>query len=135
MRRTRETRWRAALALAAAAGGLFAGAPPARAELIELAWTPAGRFERQVAVAPGKFAEICGALAKGQSVQWSFRAGGVLDFNIHYHQGEDVRYPARADGVPRSEGTLVVDAARDYCWMWTNKSGAPVDLEVRLNRR
>jgi hypothetical protein len=121
-----------ALALAAAA---WLASPLARADLVDLVWTPAGSFERQLSVAPGKFAELCGALAEEQSVQWSFEASSALDFNIHYHQGEDVVYPARANGAARSNGTLTVDSAQGYCWMWTNKSAAPVTLQVRLQRR
>lgn len=122
------------LSLAAAASLALAG-PLAQAQVIELVWTPAGSFERQFSIAPGKFAELCGALAKGQSVQWTYEAGSPLDFNIHYHQGSDVVYPARASGAARSEGTLAVDAAQEYCWMWVNKSAAAVSLQVRLQRR
>ena len=43
----------------------------ARAELVEIAWDKAGRFETVVSVAPGKFAEVCGQLAQGQSNAWS----------------------------------------------------------------
>ena len=121
-----------ALLSTAASLGLAGG--PAQAEVIDLVWTPAGSFERQLNVAPGKFAELCGALAKGQSVQWSYETSSTLDFNIHYHHGKEVVYPARAS-TSRSEGTLAVDATQDYCWMWTNKSAAAVALLVRLQKR
>lgn len=121
--------------LASAAGSLLAASPMALAEVVDLDWTPAGSFERQIGVAPGKFAELCGALAKGESVHWSYEADSTLDFNIHYHQGKDVIYPARASGAARSEGTLAVDSAQDYCWMWTNNSGTPTSLKVRLQKR
>ncbi|MCB2021572.1 MAG: hypothetical protein KDG44_12300 [Burkholderiaceae bacterium] len=119
----------------AVASALIASATLAQSQVIDLEWTAAGAFERQVSVAPGKFAELCGALAKGQSVKWTFEAAGPLDFNIHYHQGKDVIYPAQASGTARSEGTLVVDSAQDYCWMWTNKSAGAVGLKVKLSRR
>ena len=119
--------------LAAASLGL--AGPLAQAQVIDLAWAPAGSFQRQFSIAPGKFAELCGALAKGQSVQWTYEAGSPLDFNIHYHQGSDVVYPARASGAAHSEGTLAVDAAQEYCWMWTNKSAAAVTLQVHLQKR
>lgn len=134
------TRPRAALARsgarrkAVAAAALIATATLAHSQIIDLEWTPAGSFERQIGIAPGKFAELCGTLAKGQSVQWSFNATGALDFNIHYHQGKDVVYPVRANAA-RSEGTLAVDAAQDYCWMWTNKAAVPASLQVQLQRR
>ena len=119
----------------AAAAALLAVATLTQAQVVDLEWTPVGTFERRIGVAPGKFAELCGALAKGQSVQWRFEAGAALDFNIHYHQGKDVTYPARATGAQRSEGTLAVDSAQEYCWMWTNKTGTAVELTVTLNRR
>jgi hypothetical protein len=118
-----------------AAATLLATATLAHALIIDLEWTPAGSFERQISIAPGQFAELCGALAKGQSVQWTFEAGTALDFNIHYHQGNDVVYPARASDAARADGTLQVDRAQDYCWMWTNKSGRPTSLKVQLRRQ
>ena len=38
---------------------------PARAELIDIAWNTSGQFEKTAIVQPGKFLELCGALAKG----------------------------------------------------------------------
>ena len=122
-----------ALSLVAAVS-LGLAAPLAQAQVIDLVWTHAGSFERQLIVAPGKFAELCGALAKAQSVQWRYEAGSSLDFNIHYHQGKDVAYPARASAA-RAEGTLAVDSAQEYCWMWTNKSAAAVTLQAHLQKR
>jgi len=120
---------------ATVASALLATATLAQSQVVDLEWTAAGAFERQVSVAPGKFVELCGALAKGQSVKWTFEGAGPLDFNIHYHRGKDVIYPAQASGTARSEGTLVVDSAQEYCWMWTNKSAAAVDLKVKLSVR
>ena len=40
----------------------------ARAELVDIRWDSAGLFETTMQVAPGKFAEVCGQLAKDQSV-------------------------------------------------------------------
>jgi len=107
---------------------------PARAEVITIDWDPAGRFEHRQDVAPGKFAEVCGKLTRDQSIRWSFQAGAPLDFNIHYHEGKKVEYPAKQDGVRESQGTLPVGLDQDYCWMWTNKAAVPVALQVQLVR-
>lgn len=106
----------------------------ARADIIEIAWNEQGRFERRVSVAPGKFAEVCGKLARADSVAWRFDASGPLNFNIHYHEGKDVRYPERRDALAGASGRLQVALDQDYCWMWTNKSGQAVDLNVLLTR-
>lgn len=105
-----------------------------RAEIVDISWSGDGRFERRLTVAPGKFAEVCGKLAKAQSVHWRFDAGGPLNFNIHYHEGKDVRYPERRDALASASGQLRVALDQDYCWMWTNKSAQPVDLQLLLTR-
>ena len=86
-RRT-ERRLLAALAVAVAAM-----APSARAELVNIVWDASGHFESEAKVAPGKFAEVCGPLAKGQTVAWSFKADRPMNFNVHYHVGEQVVFP------------------------------------------
>jgi len=106
----------------------------ARADIIDIAWNEQGRFERRVSVAPGKFAEVCGKLARADSVAWRFEASGPLNFNIHYHEGKDVRYPERRDALAGASGRLQVVLDQDYCWMWTNKSGQAVDLNLLLTR-
>ena len=106
----------------------------ARADIIDIAWNEQGRFERRVSVAPGKFAEVCGKLARADSVAWRFEASGPLNFNIHYHEGKDVRYPERRDALAGASGRLQVVLDQDYCWMWTNKSGQAVDLNRLLTR-
>ena len=106
----------------------------ARADIIDIAWNEQGRFERRVSVAPGKFAEVCGKLARADSVAWRFEASGPLNFNIHYHEGKDVRYPERRGALAGASGRLQVVLDQDYCWMWTNKSGQAVDLNLLLMR-
>jgi hypothetical protein len=108
---------------------------PLRAELIEIAWTSDGSFDRRLSVAPGKFAEVCGRLAAGSSVNWRFDGATPLHFNIHYHAGKDVVFPAKLDGSASSSGQLAVPAEEDYCWMWSNKSDRPASLTLHLQRR
>jgi hypothetical protein len=118
-----------------AAAALAMGAAPARAEVIELQWQDGGRFERKLTLAPGKFAEICGPLAAGQIVQWSFKADLAVDFNIHYHVGKDVLYPEKKDGIETLQGKLAVDSRHDYCWMWVNKTTTAAKLAILLARK
>lgn len=107
----------------------------ARAEIIALRFDPQGRFEREVQVAPGKFVELCGALPAGAKVQWRYEAAAPLDFNIHYHVGKEVKFPAKAAAQPTAEGVLEADSAQDFCWMWTNKDKErPVRLQTRLQQ-
>ncbi|RQP21800.1 hypothetical protein [Piscinibacter terrae] len=107
----------------------------ARAELIEIDWDASGHFERAIDVAPGKFAELCGKLTKGQAIAWSFKGHEPLNFNIHYHEGKNVVFPAKQDKVASSDGELQVPVDQDYCWMWDNKTSAKSTLMVTLHRR
>jgi hypothetical protein len=106
----------------------------ARAEVVDIAWDAAGRFEKQLTVAPGKFAEVCGKLKPPADVQWQFSANVPLNFNIHYHEGKAVKFPAKQDGVAEGSGKLGVEIRQDYCWMWTNKSASAATLHIKLRR-
>lgn len=119
-------------AIAALAAGLLLGPPAAQAEIVDIAWQDGNRFDPNLTVASGKFAELCGPLAAGKRVSWSFESDADLAFNIHYHLGKAVHYPARQDRVRQAAGDLAVDQAQDYCWMWTNKSATQAKLAVRL---
>ena len=106
----------------------------ARAELVDIRWDSLGLFETAVKVAPGTFAEVCGQLAKDQSVAWWFKGDRPMNFNIHYHEGKQVVFPARQDAVVEAQGKLDVGLAQDYCWMWSNKTDSAVQLQLILRR-
>ena len=106
----------------------------ARAELIEIAWDHAGRFESTVSVAPGKFAEVCGKLAQGESIAWSFKGDRPVNFNIHYHEGKQVVFPEKQDAAVHAQGSLDVSLSQHYCWMWANKGTSPAKLQLTLTR-
>jgi hypothetical protein len=107
---------------------------PARAEIVQLTWSADGSQTLERSLPVKGFVELCGALLPGQAVQWHYEAGALLDFNIHYHVGKDVVYPAQVKQAARSSGRLNVTLAQDYCWMWVNKGPAPVSLRARLQR-
>jgi len=106
-----------------------------KSELIDIAWSPDGGFGRDVSVSPKQFVEVCGRLAAGAVVDWRFEAGSGLDFNVHFHEGKEVRFPARQAKVAKAEGTLDAPVDQDYCWMWTNQAAAEVRLSFQLRRR
>ena len=108
---------------------------PAAAQLVPIEWDAQGRFSKDVPVAPGKFVEACEKLPKGARVAWSFDAAVPMDFNIHYHEGKKVKFPARKDQVAKDSGTLVTQRAQDHCWMWTNKTTAEAALRFTLSKR
>lgn len=87
-------------------------------------------------IAAGKIHEECIALKKGSVVPYRFQASQPLPFNIHYHVGkgkdEKIEYPVKIDGVDKKEGRLTVPLDQHYCWMWSNKTAAPVRVSGRI---
>ena len=109
---------------------IFASA--ASAELIEVKLAPGTVIHKQLIVAAGKFAELCSPLKQGQVVLWQFGADAASDFNIHYHVGKNVEYPERRTNIKDADGRLVIGVDQDYCWMWTNRTGSPIAVDVTL---
>ena len=114
--------------------GAILATAPAQASLTEIQWDASGRSTHTLAVPAGKVAELCGALTLGQSISWSYRVDRTARFNIHFHQGEQVVYVAQQEGPGEGKGSFVVALKQDYCWMWTNPSSQPLQVQVTLQR-
>ena len=128
MRAGRLWAWLAALAVLAVGQAAEAG-------LVEIEWDAAQHYEKRLSVAAGGVVELCGRLDEGARVEWQFEATAPTSFNVHYHQGKEVIFPAKEEGSARSAGTLDARSKQDYCWMWTNKTALPLAVNVRLARR
>lgn len=115
-------------------GALTLVCEAAQAEMVPVTWDPQGQFAKSVGVKPGKFVELCERLPAGAKVSWSFKADAALNFNLHFHEGNDVRYPVKQDQVTQAQGVFDAPGAQDYCWMWVNKGGSPVTLAIQLKR-
>jgi hypothetical protein len=107
----------------------------AAADLVELEWSADGSFSKEMTVPAGKFVEACGKLPAKTKVAWSFESGGPTDFNIHFHEGKKVRFPAKKSAVSKADGTLDAKVEQDYCWMWTNKGSVDASLQFKLTRK
>lgn len=120
----------------AAAALLMLSALPlgARADLVDVQWQADGSAQREFQVAPGKFAEWCTKLSKGESVKWEFESDAPLNFNVHFHEDKETRFPAKQDAATKAEGSLEVVSDQHYCWMWSNKSKSAVALRSTLRK-
>lgn len=104
------------------------------ADAVDIVWDTAGRFERTLNVAPGKPIEVCGKLPARTKVRWDYRAAVPLDFNVHYHVGKTVVFPAKRAAATAAQGRFDTKIEQDYCWMWTNRSIEPAALSLKLQR-
>jgi hypothetical protein len=85
----------------------------------------------EVNLAPKKVHEECARLETGESRRWHWKSSAAVDFNIHYHRGDDVFFPVKRDGMRGDGGTFAAKTGEDYCWMWTARD-APVKVEGRI---
>jgi hypothetical protein len=91
---------------------------------------PAG--EVQVEVQPSQFYEVCLDMARNQSITYTYQANQPLDFNIHYHQDENVLYPVKNSGFLGLSDSFTAPASETYCLMWTNRQAVSASLNIRL---
>lgn len=75
---------------------------------------------------PGGIAEECVRLEAGRSRRFEWAADAPVDFNIHFHQGDKVTYPVKANGQRKGSGRFTARSGEDYCWMWSAKARAKV---------
>jgi hypothetical protein len=80
---------------------------------------------------PRQMHEECVRLEAGDRRNYSWKSSGPVDFNVHYHRGDEVFYPVRRDGMRGDGGTFVAKTGEDYCWMWTARERA-AKLEGRI---
>lgn len=97
-------------------------------------WDARGRFEQELQLPDDGIVEVCETLAVAAQVAWHFEAGAPLDFNVHYHAGNQVGTPVRKDQVRGASGVFRAQSAQEYCWMWKNTTGSAVQLRLQLLR-
>lgn len=112
---------------------LLLAASPAGASLVEIAWSEDGDFQHVAEIGAGGFAEVCGTLSSQEQIHWTFEASAALDFNIHYHAGDEVVYPSAFPDTVDKAGVLVAPIDQTYCWMWTSRQRSPATVTLRLS--
>jgi hypothetical protein len=105
----------------------------AKEHIIEVKWAADESYRAALPIAKGKFKEACVDLKQGERIHWSFKADADTSFNIHFHEGEKVTYPAKKENVAADEGVLDVAVTQGYCWMWRAPSH-PATVELILEK-
>ncbi|HET9650616.1 MAG TPA: hypothetical protein VFP36_00420, partial [Usitatibacter sp.] len=59
-----------------------------------------------VTLEPKRIAEHCEKLPAGEKRRYHWKASEPVDFNVHYHQGDDVFYPVKREGMRGDGGTF-----------------------------
>lgn len=82
---------------------------------------------------PGGGHEECLELRAGQELKYSFTSNAPLDFNVHYHVGEEVFYPVKKDDSKKEDGTFKPETKQEYCLMWTNAAKKAAKLKYSFS--
>jgi hypothetical protein len=91
-----------------------------------------GKHSSTTTLAADKGFEVCGSISSGERYQWKFDATGIVDFNIHYHVKKRVETPVSMQRVRVASAVFEPTSKHEYCWMWENKSGAPVTITAEI---
>ena len=81
-----------------------------------------------------KVHEECQRIEAGQKRRYMWRSDGPVDFNIHYHRGNEVFYPVKREAMRGDGGTFAAKEGEEYCWMWTSKD-KPVKVDGRVETK
>jgi len=80
---------------------------------------------------PRKMLEFCDKLAAGEKRRFHWKSSAAVDFNIHYHEGNEAQYPVKRDAMRGDGGTFTARTEQEYCWMWTARNAkARVEAQV-----
>ena len=80
---------------------------------------PHGATMVSVTLEPGKVHEACMKLESGERRRYEWKSSAQVDFNIHFHQGNDVQYPVKKDAARSWRAGFIAKTTEEYCWMWT----------------
>ena len=86
-----------------------------------------------VTLEPAKMHEECVRLEAGDKRAYHWKSSTAVDFNIHYHRGDEVFYPVKRDAMRGDGGTFTAKTGEDYCWMWTARD-KPAKIEGRIGK-
>lgn len=78
------------------------------------------QIQQTTTIPPGQVKEPCILMAVGERLEFSFSASIGLDFNIHYHDDEQVHFPVNESAVSEWKGVYIAPHKQNYCLMWTN---------------
>jgi hypothetical protein len=90
-----------------------------------------GPIAVEASLAPKALHEECMRLEPGDKRGYHWKASAPVDFNVHYHRGDEVFYPVKSEGMRADGGTFVAKIAEDYCWMWSARD-KPAKVEGRI---
>lgn len=86
-----------------------------------------------ITLAPDEIYEDCLDLTPAQVMTFSYGASAPVDFNVHYHAGEQVFYPVtRQQSSLWRDGSFQPKVPQLYCLMWSNVLDKTIELRFEF---
>ncbi|ACV27238.1 hypothetical protein [Kangiella koreensis] len=85
-------------------------------------------------VGKAQIGEACPELKVGQQLTYKVKSNKPIQFNFHFHQGEEVTYPVEEHETQLIEKTFIVEIDETYCLMWTGlEDNSTVEMEYFIH--
>lgn len=118
-----------------AVGAVLALAASGVACAADLTLDAQGAASEVLTVAAKSEQERCIALKGGQRIVWAFVSQGPVDFSIRTRTTRQVVANSSRSATREARDALEVPRDQDYCWAWTNRQEASVQVSVQLRRK
>lgn len=79
-----------------------------------------------------EFRELCFEITAEDELQYDFQSDQPVDFNIHYHDGLTIHFPAKLTGVTHHAGQFVSEKDQPYCLTCLNQGLAKTSIKCRV---
>lgn len=76
----------------------------------------------KVIILPGMFHEECFVMQPGEHLLYHFSSDLPLNFDLHYHIGENILYPVKLENLQTLTRIFKAANKQEYCLLWQNTS-------------
>ncbi|MEM7195235.1 MAG: hypothetical protein AAF402_09810 [Pseudomonadota bacterium] len=81
-----------------------------------------------IELVPGAVYEICLPIEKSKEIAFSFSSTHIVEFNVHYHQGTEIRFPIEKTATKSKTESVPIEIAIDHCLTWKNQQNKKTTL-------
>ena len=93
-----------------------------------------GQHHIYATVNSDEIGEACPELQAGQTLSFNFESTKSAEFNLHYHEGDEVTYPVEPQSLMEITEDYKAPIDQTYCLMWKGlKDNTKVQVKYRIN--
>jgi hypothetical protein len=89
--------------------------------------------EMKLELPPSDLFESCHLLNAGDEIHYSFRGSSVVLFDMHYHDGDNVKYLIPEHLAFKKNESFKARFTQHYCLAWTNSQTKPITIRYTID--